>query len=298
MISVLIPVYNFSIQPLIEKLLSQFENVESKWEILLSDDASNIEFRNLNSEFLNKINYKQVKLFQQEINIGNAVNRNYLIKQAKYGWLLFLDADVLPVHHNFLSIYVNSMKSTSQEIIIGNIIYNIKNPLPHLLRWKYGIEKEQIAFEIRKNKPILNSRGANFAIKRNLAKKMDFPILKEKYGFVDTRFFLQFKQHQICVIENPVYHLGIEENRIFLDKTKKAIANALFLLNNNDEFAMQISLVSNYKRIRIFKRILAEIYSKFHIYLENKLVSKKPSIIIFQVYKILYVSYLDVFKNT
>jgi len=298
MISVLIPVYNYSIQPLVENLINQFENIDCKWEILLSDDDSNQEFRNQNSIFIDSINNQQVKLLQQEMNIGNAANRNYLIEEASYDWLLFLDVDVLPVNSNFISLYIKKIQSTSLEIIAGNIIYDIKNPLPHLLRWKYGKEKEEINIEARKKYPLLHLRGANFAIKKELAKKFKFPILKEKYGFVDTRFFLQFKENQIYVLENPIYHLGIEENSIFLKKTKKAIVNALFLLNTNDKLSSQISLVSNYKKIRFLKNILAKVYLNFHLNLEKNLESKKPSLLIFQFYKMLYLSYLDIFENS
>jgi len=297
MISVLIPVYNYKIQSLVLNLLHQFENINCKWEILLSDDASTIEFLTENFKFINKLDNLNVKLFQQKINLGNASNRNYLIEKASYDWLLFLDADVLPVHNNFISIFNDKLESTYKDIIAGNVIYDNKNPLPHLLRWKYGKKKEEIAFNERIKNTILNVRGANFAIRKSLALKLNFPVLKEKYGFVDTRFFLQFKKDRICIIENPVYHLGIEENKVFLQKTKKAISNALFLLNTNDKLAVQISLIANYKKIRFLKEILSKIYSIFRLSFEKKMFSDKPSVFIFQVYKILYISYLDVVEN-
>jgi len=297
MLSILIPVYNYGVQLLVENLLIQLESIDCRWEILLSDDASNEEWIKQNSKFVSKLNNSQIKLFQQEINVGNAANRNFLIAQASYDWLLFLDVDVIPVTFNFLSIYKKKMQSTNKEIIIGNIAYDENKPQPHLLRWKYGKEKEQVDFEEIKSKPILHARGANFAIKKTLAEKMNFPILKEKYGFVDTRFFLQFTKNQICVVNNSVYHLGIERNNIFLEKTKNAIVNALFLLNKNDKLAKQITLISTYRKIRIFKRILAKIYLKNYLFFERNMMSKKPSVFIFQIYKLLYISYLDVFEN-
>ncbi|AMC10705.1 hypothetical protein Lupro_05350 [Lutibacter profundi] len=189
MLSILIPVYNYEVQLLVENLLNQLKTIDCCWEIILSDDASNKYYIKRNSEFISKLNNSQIKLIQQEINIGNAANRNFLIARASYNWLLFLDADVLPVAFNFLSIYKKQMEFTTKEIITGNIVYDETKPQPHLLRWIYGKEKEEINFEKRKNKPILHARGANFAIKKIVAKKRNFPILKEKYGFVDTRFF-------------------------------------------------------------------------------------------------------------
>lgn len=297
MVSVLIPVYNYNVQPLVESLLSQFESIKCKWEIFLSDDNSDSSFENLNSNYIDRLNLENVKLFQQDVNVGNAANRNYLIGQASYEWLLFLDVDVLPVNTNFLATYLSTFKSTKKELISGNIVYDSENPKPNLLRWKYGKQKEEISIEIRRKKPILNLRGANFAIRKSLAKKFKMPILKEKYGFVDTRFFLQFDVNQVCVIENPVYHLGIESNDVYLNKTKKAISNALFLMNTDNQLAMQLKLVSSYKKVRYSRFLLVKIYYLFSSCFVKNLTSKNPSIFIFQIFKILYLSSLDISKN-
>lgn len=297
MISILIPVYNYNIKMLVENLLTQFKNIDCKWEILISDDASKDGIKRSNLDFINNLNLGSVKLFQQEKNIGNTSNRNILIDEASFNWLLFLDADVLPVSTNFLTNYIKYMRSTTQDIISGNIIYDCKNPLPHLLRWKYGVKKEQVSFNERQNNLVMHARGANFAIKRKLAQKNNFPILKEKYGFVDTRFFLQFSKDKFCVIENPVFHLGIETNEKFLQKVKKAVVNALFLLNSEDKLFKKITLISIYQKIRIFKFILSKTYLLFYKFFESKLLSKNPSILYLQVYKILYLSYLDNLKD-
>ncbi len=297
MISILIPVYNYNIKMLIENLLSQFEDIDCKWEILISDDASKEEIKKNNSDFIKNLNLRSIKLFQQEENIGNASNRNVLIQRASFNWLLFLDADVLPVSTNFLTNYIKHMQSATQDIIAGSIKYDDQNPLPHLLRWKYGMQKEQVPFIERKNNKVLHARGANFAIKRELAQKVNFPVLKENYGFVDTCFFLQFNKDQFDVIENPVFHLGLEPNIIFLQKTKKAIVNALFLLNSGNGLYKRISIISTYQKMRVLKGVFAKIYLWFHKLLESKLLSKKPSILIFQLYKLLYISYLDANKD-
>ena len=43
---------------------------------------------------------------ENEKNIGRTATRNILAKKAKYDWLLFLDADVIPLNENYIaSIY-------------------------------------------------------------------------------------------------------------------------------------------------------------------------------------------------
>jgi len=297
MISVLIPVYNYKIQPLVENLLVQFESVNCTWEIFLADDKSDKQFWNENLNFIESLNLQNVKLFQQDVNVGNAANRNFLIEKATNEWLLFLDVDVLPVKDNFISLFISTFKSTSKDLVSGNIVYDNKNPKPHLLRWKYGKLKEEILIEERKKSPILNLRGANFAIRKSVALKFKMPILKEKYGFVDTRFFLQFKDDQVDVIENPVYHLGLEENKVYISKIKLAISNAYYLMDNNVELSKQLTLISSYKKIRIIRKFLAFLFRISKSSIERNLLSKNPSILVFQLFKILYLSHLDVVVN-
>lgn len=294
MISILIPVYNYAINNLVSALLLQLDKLDVNWEILISDDVSSPNFLEENNQFIHKLSRKNVKLFQQNTNIGNGANRNFLIGQSLYKWLIFLDADVLPVENNFISIYLNKLSATSKEIVAGNIVYDSQNPYPNLLRWKYGKRKEEISFKERRKCPILNVRGANFAIKRELALNHNFPELYKKYGFIDTRFFLQFSENEVEIIENPVYHLGIESNEIFLRKSQNAISNALFLLNKKDKLANKIAIVSTYKKVRVFKRLFSFVYAKLNENLVRNLTSENPSVFIFQFYKLLYISYLDV----
>lgn len=294
MVSVLIPVYNYNIQNLVENLLNQFESLNCKWELFLSDDMSETDCKKDNVKFISGLDKSNVILYQQEKNIGNAANRNYLIEKANYEWLLFLDADVLPVKGDFLSLFISAFKITNRDLISGNIVYDSENPKPHLLRWKYGKLKEEILIEERKRKPILNLRGANFAIRKSVALKFKMPILKEKYGFVDTRFFLQFSDDQVEVIENSVYHLGIEENKVYVAKIKQAISNAYYLMNNNIELSNQLTLISSYKKVRLFKRFLAFFFGISKSSIERNLLSENPSIFVFQLFKILYLSHLDV----
>jgi len=60
MLSILIPVYNYEAQQLVENLLIQLETIDCSWEILLSDDASNEERVKQNAEFVSKLNNSQI----------------------------------------------------------------------------------------------------------------------------------------------------------------------------------------------------------------------------------------------
>lgn len=296
MISVLIPVHNYLIQSLVENLYQQLKELEIDWEILISDDASEENIKNQNFKFISNLSNGRIQFHSQKSNIGNAANRNFLGNTAKQDWLLFLDADTLPVHNNFIELYMRRISSSESPIISGNVVYrNDENS--HLLRWKYGKEKEELTLIERSKNPKLTSRGANFVIKKEVFSRNQFHLLKEKYGFVDTRFFLQFHKKQFDLIENPVYHLGLESNEVYLEKIKNAVANALFLLNNNDIVSREIALVGFYKKVRFLKRILSFLFTIFEGFLKRNLISSNPSILTLQIFKLLYISKLDIVKN-
>jgi hypothetical protein len=296
MISVLIPVFNYKVQPLVDCLILQLTTENIHWEISLSDDCSRFEYKKENSNYIRSLLDLPVYYFEQSVNIGNGSNRNFLISKANYDWILFLDVDVLPVHSNFIAIYIKYFTEYNY-IIAGDILYDESNKMPKLLRWVYGIKKEQQSLKERSENTNLHARGANFAIKKNVAQSFPFPILHEKYGFIDTRFFLQFSMDKIKMIENPVFHLGIESNDIFLNKTKMAVANALYLFKKRDGFANQISIVAFYKRIYLLKWFLGIGYCLTNKFIEKNILSDKPSIHFFELYKLLYLGYLDSFKN-
>lgn len=293
MLSILIPVYNYDVRELVDSLILQLDRKEFDWEIRLSDDNSVTSYKASNQNFIDKLNSTQISIFNQELNIGNAANRNFLIAEAKFDWILFLDVDTKPVKDNFIDTYVSVMKHTSKDLISGNIVYDRNNPNPKLLRWKYGILKEEVDLAERMKNPILHLRGANFAIRKSVVIDSDFPMLKEKYGFVDTRFFLQFESSQVEVIENPVFHLGLESNLDYFNKVKLGIKNALELIDSDDEFSDNITIVRAYKKIRFSRLFLNFMYKKTNQKLKKNLLSENPKISFLQIYKLLYLARID-----
>ena len=84
MISVLIPVYNYNVKPLVENLISQLNKQNIEWEILLSDDESIAVYKKVNNNYINSLNNFHIKLFLQEQNVGNGANKYklYICKEC------------------------------------------------------------------------------------------------------------------------------------------------------------------------------------------------------------------------
>lgn len=147
MLSILIPVYNYSISNLVNCLYQEALQLKIDFEILIQEDASNL-YLDSNQ---NIINLKNVSYQINEINIGRTATRHALAIKAKYDRLLFLDADVLPVRSNFIKQFLKY--NYEADVIIGGTKYEkelIDNR--YSLRWKFGNKREAKTVQDRNKK--------------------------------------------------------------------------------------------------------------------------------------------------
>ncbi len=88
LVSIIMPNYNSEryIEATIKSVLAQtYQN----WELLFVDDCSTDNSMNLVRSF----DDERIKIFQNEVNSGAAVSRNYALREAKGKWIAFLDSD-------------------------------------------------------------------------------------------------------------------------------------------------------------------------------------------------------------
>jgi len=294
MISVLIPVYNYQVFNLVESIHTQFLLLNIEFEIICLDDASTkyVDENKVIEKFNNAF------IFTLKNNVGRSKIRNLLAEKANYEWLLFLDADVLPQNHNFILNYINSIKKNSHEVYFGGIVYENNKPNQNkLLRWVYGKDREEINLYIREKNPYQYFLGANFLINKSVFTSIKFNESIVKYGYEDVLFVEDLKRNYIEVkqINNAVFHLGIEENLKFLNKTKDAIRN---LRNLNSEKIVDwksIKILRTYEKIKLYRLtwVFSWIYIGFNKILEWNLKSKRPSMQIFDIYKLTYFCYIS-----
>lgn len=90
LVSIIMPNYNSEkyIDATIRSVLAQtYQN----WELLFVDDCSTDNSLNL----IRSYNDERIKIFQNEVNSGAAVSRNYALSVAQGKWIAFLDSDDL-----------------------------------------------------------------------------------------------------------------------------------------------------------------------------------------------------------
>lgn len=288
MLSILIPTYNYSAYSLVEELYNQCVEAKTVFEIIVLDDGStNFQIENSKINTFKNCCYEILRK-----NIGRSAIRNLLVQQAKYDWLLFLDADVIPVKKTFILDYISSIGS-KYHAVFGGIVYNKKTPYQEfLLRWKYGSIREEINFLQRRKKPYKSALVSNLLIKKSIFETIKFDQLIINYGYEDMVFIENLKAHnyQINHIDNATFHLNYETSLVFLDKTKKSLATLLFIEKHNILGLFKTKIQKTYYLISIIKLniFLSFLYKKFHHLAEKNLTSKNPSIFIFDLYKLCY----------
>jgi len=297
MISVLIPVYNYNIIPLVEAIHEQFMASSTIFEILCIDDASDKNFSKENT-IVGKLNF--VSYIISDENEGRIKTRQLLAGKAKYNWLLFLDADVLPRNKKFISNYLNILQQ-NYEVIFGGFTYQLNPPENEfMLRWKYGRSQEEVSAQDRNKKPYKAVASANFLIRAEVFKNILSNITKKGYG-LDNYIGALLKEEKVQVlhINNEVYHLGIEKSKDYLAKIEQAINNLLELVKDKNKIEHDNSLLNLFM---IFKRlklnyIFAFIYRAFKEIMKNNLLSSNPSIKLLQLYKVSYMCNIDLKKK-
>ena len=295
MLSILIPTYNYNIEALVAELHAQTTACNIEFEIICYDDGSkNLELIAAN-ESINSLKNTNYKVLGS--NIGRSSIRNLLAKDAKYDLLLFLDADVIPVKKDFISKYLNSV-TDSTNIIYGGIRYQEESPKKaHLLRWVYGRKREALPVTKRNKNIYLSFLTLNFIIRKTIFDSVSFnediPNLRNE----DTLFSFNLKQAKIALahIENPVYHLGLEDSNIFL---KKSIESQDAMNQFLDEGLIDIKYTLITKTIYRLKKIkLDRLFSMTYPFTEKlfvtNLLSSKPSLFIFDLYKLSYLCYIS-----
>ena len=230
-----------------ETLFHQGKEINQPFEIICIDDHSTADFKKLNSPIEIMDNIKFVSL---EKNIGRSKIRNLFIEISKFDNLLFIDCDCSISSNMFLKNYLDVINF---DVIYGGRKHHQIKPknIKKKLRWLYGVKIEDQSFDFRSKNPYYSFRSNNFLIKKSVFKLINFNEGFIDYGHEDTLLSLDLQKNKINIkqIDNPVYHEGLENNSVFLFKTKTAIKN-LSKIESKKYDISSIKLIRTYLKIK------------------------------------------------
>lgn len=293
MLSILIPIYNQDTTKLVNDLHQLGLECGKSFEIVLVDDGSKEQWKEINRP-LKKLTF--VKYIELPQNIGRSAIRNFLSENAQYDWFLFIDGDMGVTSPEFLRKYL--AHTDGIQLVNGGRSYIVSKPdLDYLLHWEVGRNREvKSAFERNKN-PYNSFLSCNFLIPKRLFESIRFDESLTQYGHEDTLFGLELKSKKVRLIhiENPLDHVDIETADEFLSKTKKGIENLADLYHKGAK--IETKLLSTYLEINKLGLVglIKPILGFIEPHLIKNLKSEHPNLRLFDLFKLKYL--MDIFRK-
>lgn len=286
MLSILIPTYNYECRLLVRDLQRQAGLLGIDYEIIVADDASPISmYREMNREINTLPHCRLVELPE---NVGRARIRNRLADEARYEWLLFMDADAEVIDENFIA---NYLKHTDADVICGGLCHASTLPSPEV-SLRYAYEKradKRRAAHYRVQRPYEQFTPFNFMIRREVFLCIRFDERIMEYGHEDTLFGIELGKRKTNVrhIDNPLRHVGLEKNERFLEKTRAALRNLATMKDSMQNHSSLLSLYNMLHRVRM-DGCIAHWFARREEQITARLMAAKPRLGLFFIYKLGY----------
>lgn len=290
MLSVLIPIYNQDVRKLVYALANQCTKAGIPFQILCFDDGSLPKYKEKNKELAFKMNINYTELPE---NLGRSRIRNWLGKAAYFEYLLFLDGDSGVRDKHFIKNYLSGLPY--EGVVYGGRSYQKKKPAnpKKILHWKYGMRRESLSAKSRNKQPYLNFQSNNFLVPAKVFEKVHFQENVDGYGYEDLQYALQLQKVGIPIkhIQNPIFHDGLETNVQFIQKTKKSIENLIFLEKKKQIPKTRLQDFNDKLKYFGLQSFVFFLLQKSAPMIEKNLMSSRPSVILFNLWKLFI--YLD-----
>jgi len=290
-LSILIPTYNNVCLELVKTLQAQASSLSCfEYEIIVGDDGSTDTSSVERNRPINALSH--CRYIERKQNVGRAAIRNFLAKEAKYPWLLFIDGDLCIDNPLFLKNY-----STAEgNIIVGGLKIGGTPVLwKDNLRYQYEKSCEKAHnYPHRVRKGDKEFRSTNFLIAKSILQACPFDENFKHYGYEDVLLGKQLssKGFHITHIDNPILLDEYEGNYHFLLKTEEA-CRTLYLFR--EELKGYSKIITHAHRIKRWhlRPICQALFPLVSLPIKARLTGNKPSVFWFNIYKLLYYVHLD-----
>lgn len=286
MLSILIPTYNYDCTQLVHDLQMQAQHLGIDYEIVVADDASPMCIYKKRNREINALPH--CRFIELPENVGRACIRNRLADNAQGEWILFIDCDAEVISDSFISDY---LVHVDVDVVCGGLCHCETLPSPEVsLRYAYEHRADKRrAARYRKQKPYEQFTPFNFMIRREVFQSIRFNERIVEYGYEDTLFgiALECRKARIRHIDNPLRHLGIESNSLFLEKTRVALRN---LATMEDAMQGHSALLKLYHLLHTMRldRCVAQWYIKNEQSVTTRLTEATSPLRLFFLYKLGY----------
>ncbi len=279
-LSILIPTYNDECLGLVSALQQQAVALGINYEIIVADDGSTNQEVIQTNQQINTL--AGCRMIARGENIGRAAIRNFLVQQAQYEWLLFIDSDMIMHRNDYLQRY----QSAEGEVVCGGVV--IKGAIKGNLRSMYEARHEQEHTAVRRQQhPYQDFHTANFLIRRQTMTTHLFDERFRYYGYEDVLLGKRLEQDSIPIhhIDNPLSFEVYETNEAFVSKTEEGLRTLHQFRNELRGYSRLLDFAERHpltaRMVRLW-HLLAAKWERRH------LCGNAPTLTVFNLYRLGY----------
>lgn len=292
MLSILIPTYNYAILALVKNVHQQCLEAQIPFEIICLDDQSDNDYQ-IENQVISTLPSCIYNVNQT--NVGRTRTRQRLAEQAKYDWLLFLDADVIPVSSAFIQHYIDAIQPNT--VIFGGYQYEKESTdATKILRYRYGKEREEKYASERNKNPYTFVFSGNMLVPKSIFLNFNYQANEKNYG-MDIYFGYQLYQQHISVLhlDNPILHLGLETNEVYFQKALQGVESRKKYLLHEKGVDQMNPLVQAYFKLKKLglTKLVAVGFKIVAPYLKKNILSTNPKLVYFDIYRLGYLCSLE-----
>lgn len=289
------------------------DTISLGFEIIFADDGSADATARQRNAIIAQLPYCQY--IERPKNVGRSAIRNFLAHTAHYSHLIFLDGDVAIKRGNFVQTYLAHRNDA--DVIIGTLHFSrmqvacdtAEDIIGHTKRakeetkkttepvlyddnLKYRYEQQFLAkhpVKKRMQQPYASFRTTNFMVRRDLLLAYPFDETFHEYGYEDTLFGKQLKEHGATLIhlDNAATIADYEDNATFVAKTEESLRTLAAHAHQLQGYSTLLHTTNKLKCLHL-QPLIAFVFKLFKGLLHKNLCSNSPSVFLFNVYKLGY----------
>lgn len=289
------------------------DTISLGFEIIFADDGSADATARQRNAIIAQLPYCQY--IERPKNVGRSAIRNFLAHTAHYSHLIFLDGDVAIKRGNFVQTYLAHRNDA--DVIIGTLHFSrmqvacdtaediightkrakeetkkTTEPMLYDDNLKYRYEQQFLAkhpVKKRMQQPYASFRTTNFMVRRDLLLAYPFDETFHEYGYEDTLFGKQLKEHGATLIhlDNAATIADYEDNATFVAKTEESLRTLAAHAHQLQGYSTLLHTANKLKCLHL-QPLIAFVFELFKGLLHKNLCSNSPSVFLFNVYKLGY----------
>lgn len=289
------------------------DTISLGFEIIFADDGSADITAKQRNAIIAQLPYCQY--IERSKNVGRSAIRNFLAHTAHYNHLIFLDGDVAIERPDFVRTYLAHRNDA--DVIIGTLHFSrmhmncdtteeiigqtkeakeetkvSSEPMLYDNNLKYRYEQQFLAkhpIKKRMEQPYASFRTTNFMVRRDLMLAYPFDETFHEYGYEDTLFGKQLKEHGATLIhlDNAATIADYEDNATFVAKTEESLRTLAAHAHQLQGYSTLLHTVNRLKGLHLLP-LIALAFRLFKGLLHKNLCSNSPSVFLFNVYKLGY----------